>query len=80
MITNDELDIEVLAAIGLGKVCFHDVLVSVRHNAKQDLPTDLYRPIDRALQRVRKRGAARFVKGGVGWQLTSPVSSEAKCD
>ena len=34
-----------------------------------------FRTVDRGLQRLRKRGLIKFVKGGVGWRMTKGVEA-----
>ena len=58
--TNDELDDAVLNAIEWGNQRFVDIRVHVRRKFPH---RDLYRPVDRALQRLRKAGRIRFAEG-----------------
>lgn len=65
---NDALDAEVFAAIQRGETSFLGIRISVRDNATAELPADLYRPVDRSLQRLKKQGRIAFVRGR-GWEV-----------
>lgn len=67
ILTNDELDAAVAARIMDGTTKSENILREVSKSDLRGSRNALYRPVDRALQRLRKRGVIAH-HAQTGWQ------------